>query len=83
MEYPPDIFVIYSRKSKFTGKGESIENVPFGADYYKKDKPEIRSMQVIVAKHRNGAVGDVDLTFEPGISTFFNAAKKGEEMDES
>lgn len=53
------------------------------ADYYKKDKPEIRSMQVIVAKHRNGAVGDVDLTFEPGISTFFNAAKKGEEMDES
>ncbi len=53
------------------------------ADYYKKDKPEIRSMQIIVAKHRNGAVGDVDLTFEPGISTFFNAAKKGEEMDES
>ncbi|MBQ9840711.1 MAG: replicative DNA helicase [Erysipelotrichaceae bacterium] len=53
------------------------------ADYYKKEKPEIRSMQVIVAKHRNGAVGDVDLTFEPGISTFFNAAKKGEEMDES
>lgn len=53
------------------------------ADYYKKDKPEIRSMQVIVAKHRNGAVGDVDLTFEPGISTFFNAAKKGEEIDES
>ena len=53
------------------------------ADYYKKEKPEIRSMQVIVAKHRNGAVGDVDLTFEPGISTFFNAAKKGEEMDEA
>ena len=53
------------------------------ADYYKKDKPEIRSMQVIVAKHRNGAVGDVDLTFEPGISTFFNAAKKGDEVDEA
>ena len=53
------------------------------ADYYKKEKPEIRSMQVIVAKHRNGSVGDVDLTFEPGISTFFNAAKKGEEFDEA
>lgn len=53
------------------------------ADYYKKEKPEIRSMQVIVAKHRNGAVGDVDLTFEPGISTFFNAAKKGDEVDEA
>ena len=53
------------------------------ADYYKKDKPEIRAMQVIVAKHRNGSVGDVDLTFEPGISTFFNAAKKGDEYDEA
>ena len=53
------------------------------ADYYKKEKPEIRAMQVIVAKHRNGSVGDVDLTFEPGISTFFNAAKKGDEIDEA
>ena len=53
------------------------------ADYYKKEKPEIRSMQVIVAKHRNGSVGDVELTFEPGISTFFNAAKKGDEIDEA
>ena len=40
-------------------------------------------MQVIVAKHRNGSIGDVDLSFEPGISTFFNAAKKGEEEYEA
>ncbi|MDD6466740.1 MAG: replicative DNA helicase [Erysipelotrichaceae bacterium] len=51
-------------------------------DYYKKEKPEIRAMKVIIAKHRNGATADVDLTFEASINTFFNAAKEGVTPDE-
>lgn len=46
-------------------------------DYYKDEKPPVRKINVIVAKHRNGATADVNLAFEPAVSTFSNYVSEG------
>ncbi|VEU59922.1 DnaB-like helicase C-terminal domain-containing protein [Mesomycoplasma neurolyticum] len=42
-------------------------------NYYKKDVPknEIQDTNLIIAKHRNGATGDIVLQFDPKIGLFF------------
>ncbi|MFM9123927.1 MAG: DnaB-like helicase C-terminal domain-containing protein [Actinomycetota bacterium] len=45
-------------------------------DYYNKETSEKPgTAELIVAKHRNGAVGSVDLAFMPHFTTFADLAR--------
>jgi replicative DNA helicase len=45
-------------------------------DYYNKETSEKPGIaELIVAKHRNGAVGGVDLAFMPHFTTFSDLAR--------
>lgn len=45
-------------------------------DQYEKDTDKHNIAQIIVAKHRNGPVGDVELIFRSALAKFENAATK-------
>lgn len=45
-------------------------------DQYEKDTAKQNIAEIIVAKHRNGAVGSVDLVYRPQFTKFENAATK-------
>ncbi len=45
-------------------------------DQYEKDTDKQNIAQIIVAKHRNGPVGDVELIFRSALAKFENAATK-------
>lgn len=42
--------------------------------YYERDedRPETEKIEVLIAKHRNGPIGQVDLAFESAINAFYN-----------
>ncbi len=44
-------------------------------DYYNKESEKPGIAELIVAKHRNGAVGSVDLAFVPHLTTFSDLAR--------
>lgn len=51
--------------------------------YYERDedRPETEKIEVLIAKHRNGPIGQVDLAFESAINAFYNYSEtnpKGE-----
>jgi replicative DNA helicase len=45
-------------------------------DQYEKDSDKQNIAQIIIAKHRNGPVGDVELIFRSALAKFENAATK-------
>ncbi|KAA0273225.1 MAG: replicative DNA helicase, partial [Chloroflexi bacterium] len=45
-------------------------------DQYEKDTDKQNIAQIIVAKHRNGPVGDIELIFRGALAKFENAATK-------
>ncbi len=45
-------------------------------DQYEKDSPKQNIAEIIVAKHRNGPVGSVELIFRSALAKFENAATK-------
>jgi replicative DNA helicase len=45
-------------------------------DQYEKDTARKNVAEIIVAKHRNGPVGTVELVFQPSLAKFENAATK-------
>ena len=45
-------------------------------DQYEKESEKQNVAQIIVAKHRNGPVGDVELIFRGALAKFENAATK-------
>lgn len=43
--------------------------------YRSKDEKDKNSAQLLVAKHRNGSVDDIDMIFQPEFTAFYNAEK--------
>ena len=52
----------------------------FREDYYTKEKKEapatVQLVELNIAKHRNGAVGTIELSFNPAIGKFFDYTKQ-------
>ncbi len=46
-------------------------------DYYDKDSEKKNIAEILVRKHRNGPVGEVDLYFQPEQTRFRNLTKRG------
>ena len=53
-------------------------------DYYAKEKPQVRRIEVILAKHRNGELRNINLSFNTAVNCFYEEAKymEGEYTDE-
>ena len=55
----------------------------FREDYYNKDKtaekPTVQLVELNIAKHRNGSVGVIELSFNPAIGKFFDYTKQLDE----
>ena len=47
-------------------------------DQYEQESIKENLAEIIVSKHRNGPVGQVDLVFRSNLAKFENAAKVGE-----
>lgn len=47
--------------------------------YYDRDedRPDTEKTEVLISKHRNGPIGQVDLAFESNINAFYNFAEQG------
>ena len=54
----------------------------FREDYYNKDKtsekPTVQIVELNIAKHRNGSVGVIELSFNPAIGRFFDNSQNKE-----
>lgn len=65
IEQDADIVMFLYREAYYK-RGEQAEEVK---------KEQVEKVQLILAKHRNGSVGEVSLSFEPSISHFSNYSK--------
>ena len=45
-------------------------------EYYNKDSERPGTADIIIAKHRNGAVGEIELLFRNSITRFLNPADR-------
>ena len=57
-----------------------INRKDYNDNKIKEAKPRIVEAELIIAKHRKGAVGHVDLLFELNMSSFRNVLKTNEEV---
>ena len=53
-------------------------------DYYAKEKPPVRRMEVILAKHRNGELRNIHLSFNTAVNSFYQEENylEGDSPDE-
>lgn len=50
--------------------------------YRTHDETQKNAAQLLVAKHRNGSVADIDMVFRPEFTRFYDAVPGGDEMDD-
>lgn len=50
--------------------------------YRTHDETQKNAAQLLVAKHRNGSVADIDMVFRPEFTRFYDAVQGGDEMDD-
>jgi len=48
-------------------------------EYYEKEKPPIRKMEVLLSKHRNGSTGIVELSFNTPFNSFYSFVKRADD----
>lgn len=72
IEQDADLVIFLYRDSYYKADGDK------GDDYGKYEGPEIDKTEVLIAKHRNGPTGRVELGFIHKYATFVNLDKGGE-----
>ncbi|MEZ5691126.1 MAG: replicative DNA helicase [Rickettsiales bacterium] len=77
IEQDADVVMFIYREEYYLSREQPKEGTPEHAKWMEDMDKALNVAEVIVAKHRNGAIGDVKLRFDANLTQFSNLASEG------